>query len=624
MDHTIDRFPKLQRRISLLVAGHRAARLGNRGDAALARLDAVIARFTDAGLAASLFAGALYDQDTPLRVTALTGSCDGVDAHVRAMKNVPGLTVQLIEAAAPDAVSQGPLAGVHFACPAAVLETDDAAHGLRDEYALLHADVLVAVWDGEAPQGRSGGVVRMIQHAIEVGTPVLWIDLDGQLRELDTSRIDGSNRFHAAHAVFRHRQVDGGRMFTAPLDDPLTPTIRQWLNPIGDDSGAQDREEGARTLAAYAGETAGPRRIERRAGLVDRVCSALVLLDGGKLAKAFRSDPTGHWDATPANMALPAGLRERLAWSDVRANIAAGRHRSRIWLLYLLSAFAVLAAVAGTLHVGVGHEGWQAFVWPALEAVALTSIIVLVRGAHHSRWHARWLGQRLMAEQLRYLALTRPFLGVTKFFALPPFGYDTARGRTVLQHAEAWLLRRALIVQGVTGHEDGYSLDRVDQAMLARSLQAMIDDDDIGQIRYHHGKTKDMRALHHAMHNAARTLFALSLAAVAYHIVGGLAHWPHYGWLLFATAFCPAMAAALHGIQTKLEFERTESLSHRTAAELATMSAVVARSLETPQADAWQQTLYLRAAALRTAHVMSDEAQAWRELIAAQDTGLPA
>jgi hypothetical protein len=54
------------------------------------------------------------------------------------------------------------------------------------------------------------------------------------------------------------------------------------------------------------------------------------------------------------------------------------------------------------------------------------------------------------------------------------------------------------------------------------------------------------------------------------------------------------------------------------------MRAVLARSLEEAQEDPWQRTLYLRAEALRTAQVMSDEAQAWRELIAVQDAGLPA
>jgi hypothetical protein len=113
-------------------------------------------------------------------------------------------------------------------------------------------------------------------------------------------------------------------VFSAPLSDPLTPTIRQWFDPIADRDAAADPADDGATLASYVRETAG---------LIDRICSALLLLDATKLAEAFKSDPTEHWDDTPEEIALPAALRERLAWSDVRSNVAAGRHRSRIWLL---------------------------------------------------------------------------------------------------------------------------------------------------------------------------------------------------------------------------------------------------------------------------------------------------
>lgn len=625
MNPTPQTFPKLARVLSVLVAGHRDQRLAGRGAAALARLDAVLARFADvrtSALAQQLFGAALYDQAAP-QVRVLTGDCDGVDAHARRAASRLGLPLRVVSAAGTAGL-EAQAGNVHFGCPDEILAQDDAVHGMRDELALLHADVLVAVWDGAPAVGKQGGVVRLIQRAVQVGTPVLWIDLQGEVRELDHTRIDGRAHFQLSNAVFGHALASSAGIFGAPLSDPLTPALRQWLDPLhaGPDGDAPARQASA-TLAMYANDKAGPAWSERRAGLIDGVCSALFLRDGRMLVKALKGGATAHWSGIPANMALPEPLRDRLAWTDVRANIAAGRHRSRIWLLYLLSAFAVLAAVAGALHIGVDHHGWQGLVWPCAEAAALLAILLLVRGAHTQRWHARWLGQRLMAEQLRNLALTQRFLGLSPFFSLPPFTRDAKSGARVLQHVEAWLLRRSLIAAGLPEDDKPYDLHQVDQPALAASLGELIGGAG-GQVAHHRNKAHRMHALHHTMHNTARVLFGLSLLAVAYHLVAFFFHWPHYPWLLFATAFFPAFAAALHGIQTKLEIERIGSLSHRTGAELSTMLTVVQGFADVPHASPWQRTVYLRAAALRAAYVMSDEAQAWRDLIAVQDSELPA
>ncbi|MGJ7917753.1 hypothetical protein ACI48D_20025 [Massilia sp. LXY-6] len=624
---TPEEFPKLARIVSVLVAGHREARLAGAGGQALACLDQVLARFAaarDVALADQLFGPDLYDR-APAQVCVLTGDCDGVDAHARLAAHRLGLPMQVVSAAQPADIAAHAAVSVHFGCPDDILSQDDSAHGMRDELALLHADVLVAVWDGAAPVGNNGGVVRLIQRAIQVGTPVLWIDLQGRLRELDYTRVDGRSRFQLTNAVFEHALANDAGIFSAPIGDPLTPTIRQWLDPlqVSQRSGAPASQATA-TLAMYAKDKARPRWWERRAGLIDGVCCALLLRDGRRLAKAFQADATDHWSSTPDNMALPEPLRARLAWTDVRANIAAGRHRSRIWLLYLLSAFAVLAAVAGALHLGVAHHGWQSFVWPGAEAAVLLAILALVRGAQTNRWHARWLGQRLMAEQLRNLALTRPFLGLSPFFAMAPFVPDARSGALMLQHVEAWLLRRALIVAGLPNEDKHYDLHQVDQTALAGSLAELIGDGKGGQIAHHRDKVHRMHALHHTMHNAARVLFGLSLLAVVYHLVAPWFHGPEYPSLLFATAFFPAFAAALHGIQTKLEIERIGSLSHRVESELSTMLTVINGFAAVPHTTPWQRTMYLRAAALQAAYVMSDEAQAWRELIAVQDSELPA
>lgn len=627
MDNTPEKFPELARVASVLVAGHREQRLNGRGDKALATLDRVLARFAEVGrvaLADQLFGRELYEGG-PATVRILTGDCDGVDARARAAAQRLGLALHVVSAAAPVAEVIPAAMSIHFGCPGDILERDGSAHGMRDELALLHADVLVAVWDGAPAMGNAGGVVRLIQRAIQAGTPVLWIDLDGALRELDYTRIDGRSRFQLANAVFQDVQAYDTGVFGEPIDDPLTPHLRQWLDPLKT-AARDDRkpDQAVDTLKMYAHDKAGFHWWERWAGFVDAVFSAVVLFPGGELAKAFNMDATRPYFDSQPGMTLPEPLRARMAWTDVRANVAAGRHRSRIWLLYLLSAFAVFAAVAGALHLAVEHEGWQSFVWPGIEAVVLGTILVLVLGARKKRWHARWLGQRLMTEQLRNLAMTRPFLGLAPFFALPPFAPGERAGTLALRNVEAWLLRRALIVEGVPGENGRYHLHGIDQARLAQSLGALVGSEKSGQIGHHHKKAHHMEHLKHRMHIIAIILFGASLAAVAYHLIAPWWDLPEVEALLFATAFLPALAASLHGIQTKLEFERLQAQSLRTGAELGVMRTVIDGFGHVPHPDTWQRTLYLRAAALQAAHVMSDEVQAWRDLIAVQDSGLPA
>lgn len=625
--HTPKEFPKLARVVSVLVAGHRKQRLDGHGDAALGRLDQVLARFAEVGTAAladQVFGPELYDR-RPARVRVVTGDCDGVDERARATALRMGVALQMVSAAAPAATAVQGTTAVHFGCPDDLLAHDSTVHGMRDELALLHADVLVAVWDGAPARGSNGGVVRLIQRALQAGTPVLWIDLGGVLRELDYTRIDGRGRFQLTNAVFQDVQANDAGAFGAPIDDPLTPTVRQWLDPLlaGHPRGGKS-VHAIDTLAMYAHDRAAPHRQERWAGFVDAVCCALVLRRSDKLIGAFSMDATAHWVDAQEGITLPEQLRQRMAWTDVRANVAAGRHRSRIWLLYLLSAFAVLAAVAGALHMGVEHEGWQSFAWPGIEAAILLAILVLVLGARTRRWHARWLGQRLMAEQLRNLALTRPFLGLAPFFALPPFARDAHSGALTLQNVEAWLLRRALIVEGLPETDGRYDLHGIDQQKLAQSIGRLVGSKEQGQIKHHRDKAHRMHTLHHTMHNFSSILFALSLLAVAYHLIAPWLDAPELEPLLFATAFFPALAASLHGIQTKLEIERLAARSAQTETELTTMGTVIDAFDSMPHPDPWQRTLYLRAAALQAAHVMSDEAQSWRDLIAVQDSGLPA
>ncbi len=63
------------------------------------------------------------------------------------------------------------------------------AYGLRDEIALAFSDVLIAVWDGNAAQGITGGTVRLIRDALLQRKPVIWINTDGSIKYSQPDRF---------------------------------------------------------------------------------------------------------------------------------------------------------------------------------------------------------------------------------------------------------------------------------------------------------------------------------------------------------------------------------------------------------------------------------------------------
>lgn len=613
-------FPKLARSINILVAGHQEARLAGQGAAARRRLEQLLERFgayRDAGQARDLFGDTLYAQGDGV-VRLITGHCDGVDAWARALGERLALPVSVVDGAAPGA--GGLAAGaIHFGCPADILTGDDPVHALRDEFALLHADLLLAVWDGKAARGQRGGVVRMIQHAVQVGVPVLWIDLQGQLRELDYTRVDDTTRFQLAHVDLRAVAADAIGVFGAAVDDPVVPSLRRWLDPLKVAGEEKSETDELAMLRLYAQEGAGLSLMERFVGLSDRVLTAAFWKNRTKLRAAFSKKPLEAYLDLPQSVTPPASLEARLRWSDVRAIVAAGQHRGGVWLMYLLASMAVFAAIAGSLYLGVEHEGWSSLFWPVCEGVILVTILWMLRQTRNEQWHPRWLGQRQIAEQLRYLLMTRPVLGLTGFFSLPPLRYDPQDKKVRLVHPEAWLVRRTLIAEGLPHGAGGYDLHSSTEGacVIANHL---ID----AQVDYHEDNVDKLKTIHHTMHGTARVLFILALLSVLAHLLAPLIgqHAPAY--LLFATAFFPSLAAALHGIQTKLEMARVHAQSHATLDRLNALSKVIAQHASVPHANPWQQTLYLRSAILSAASIMSDEAQSWNALIAQQDAELPA
>ncbi|WP_028216607.1 hypothetical protein [Paraburkholderia oxyphila] len=630
------RFPRLPRAISLFVAGHRWDRLKQHPGYDLGKgpafrsLDRVLRQFSDIreqppDAADALFPGGLYCPGRPT-IRLVTGQADGVDEYAIAEAARLGLPVDLV---VPDYLQAGgeryAQRSVALGCPQGKLQTDDEPYAMRDELALSYADVLIAVWDGGGPRGTAGGVVRLIRRAVEAGLPILWIDMAGAVHTIADDLV-------SAFCLYELHQPDPKGELLRSLFKPwdlengvLIESLRRRLNPLDHSLVRRNRE--TKMLARYASERRGPAFFEARTGFSNECMSALFRMDGHALVDSllklvFGADAVrvqdvlgdGHADEAPGKSEPAAldGLQERFEWSDARATCAAGKHRSGIWQLYGFSAAAVVASVWGMLFSRGESNG------PIVEIALVISIMFVLWRARHNGWHRLWHGHRFVAEQIRCLRMLRPFLAIPQPFHEPLFWHVTSSHRGhQLRNAELWLLQRALGADGLPASYCGYELASADRRQLAADLHREVN----GQIEFHERTYEDATRLHEVMHESATILFIAAAVSTAFRLIlkGDQSH-----VLELISASCPALAAALHGVMTKLEIGRVAMQSSSVYARLAVLESVVVGAKESIAPADWISMERLRTDAIEVASLLSQENIRWRELISYQVAEIPA
>jgi hypothetical protein len=651
---TQERFPLLPRSISVLVSGHRNKRRlplfsGNGLGRAFATLDCVLSKFKriaeNGAQADDSFPSELYCCG-PTTVRILTGQADRVDQHVIKKAHELGLPVDLIvpgelqttSADHPDHPDH-PERSVAFGCPHSVLEADNAAFATRDEFALSYADILVAVWDGDTPLGAPGGVVWLIQRAVAMGLPVLWIDLHGAVRTIADYRVTELWLHQLKRPVLEEGLLRGLFEDYDIKKGVLTDALRRRLNPLDhlvSDSLQKD------ILRSYAEEERAPSWIEDRVGWFEQFMTAIFRVRACDFVNSLSRLVLGMRICKPryeAREAPPWGpLAARFEWSDARANIAGRRHGSGTWLLYMLSSAAVFASVAGMINFDLSWSFWFGQCagvwtkrWPWAELALIGVILYSFARAGHLHWHRLWLGHRFVAEQIRYLRMLEPFLAIPAPFTEPLFTYR--HDRYYLRSAELWLLQRSLSAGGLPSRYVAYQLASESVPERGRRLEEDVEE----QFGFHSKKHEHAHTLHKRMEHFAFILFCLALVCTFAHI--GLEHWaetlpadaPRFKsflkevvrWLPLFSASLPALGAALHGVMTKLEFGRISEQSNKVHASLDIMLRGVRFSMTKPEAKGWKPMSDLRDDARDIARLLADENVQWRDLIQYQRAELP-
>ncbi len=631
----------LRTTFNLLISGHTSERLGADKARVLERLNEVLDAIRET-----------FSSRADRRLRVWTGLSEGTDDAAIEWARRNSVSLYCVAASAsslPEGFDQHHARVIAITGQATEDDRDPLWVQASDEYKLSMADAVVVVWDGDKARSASGGAVRILAEALRRRVPVLWIDLQGQCR---------------LSAPFDPEVSSPIRL---DLVDPLVPqTLEPLFNPPWPDfEGKPQRlEQQLKPLLSTTefarmsdllGEKDDPGKDPKLAGFWHMGFFRLLNPMERRWKVRWRETVGAYRGDEKQKFVRGSGLDEQSFWTrmfdpiDRAAKHAANRYRDGIVLSHLLSSMAVLGAVAGT----IGWLGLDDWAWALVELVALLAIGVIVRrGNARGRQAIRdlFLRTRRAAEALRLSALLYPFLA-----SLPELHRGlwqvadegkSGKRQIVLSRPADWLALQALRdaeppspephLQANTSAENKqtpqpYILSEQQEA-LTKHLTLFIDD----QVDYHEGNAKKYETTHHRLHRLTQSVYYLVLAVVVAHVlelgIEGLWHdehnlltsfahvWAEQHWLILITAFFPALAGALHGILSTLEFQRIAKASDQTALKLEQIKASLERTKERTD----KTLINLRAHALLTAQVAFAEHDSWSNLMAAQNLSIPA
>jgi hypothetical protein len=474
----------------------------------------------------------------------------------------------------------------------------------RDEIALCMSDCVVLAGSGIKPSVIASSEVKIMRNAALAMKPVLWVGSSGAVFRLNRAVLTPAVRLR--------------------LSSPMA-SLEELLNAFEADPELRSLDEMVSSLLSACNETrsAGAASSQRRTG---RIHSFILSLASGSIVSAFR----GLFTSTNTAYRGPAFsdgyaateddvLAEAFDQADIEANLSAGKHRDATWAVYGCSSLAVFSAVAGAIHLST----MPTWIWAVIEGVALAAIIIVLRIARGAKvaWHAKWLRHRYIAEQLRYIRMGLPILALPKSLMSSAWGVASGADRSselVLLHPELLFVQHTVARNGLPVDFSGMSrwvaANPEGLDILRNYVVKVIED----QITYHTNSAEIYHRVHHGLHLFAMLLFGGALLAVGAHLLG-----LHAKWLLFLTAFSPALAAALHGVSTKLEIARLGDQSRATKDSLLDLKDAL-QGLSFEKQDTWALWLQLRKLAQDAAHSMADENSNWKKLVSQQEPELPA
>ena len=321
--------------------------------------------------------------------------------------------------------------------------------------------------------------------------------------------------------------------------------------------------------------------------------------------------PDGWAKLNPDRAARDEGapIAAEFARLDRSALFGSRMHRDAIWIAFTLGAFAVFCAIAGAVvlfgpasgllagliggaHAATVAEHVAEGVWAGLELLLLVGVVLIIVALQATHLLDRWIACRYGAEQLRIARMCLPLTIVPPILSHP----DDQPKSEEYQRALAEVIR-AVRDQGLP--DIGCELQ---PKAAVEWLDLIVHD----QTKYHHDNHRKLHSAEKRFKLIIAGLLFIAIGAVLFHLF-----FCESRYLLFLTAFSPALAAALDGAVTRLGFIHRIELSRDSERRL---GALHWQLRETANLT-WHE---IRQIAASAASSMATEATTWHSLVRRQ------
>jgi hypothetical protein len=432
------------------------------------------------------------------------------------------------------------------------------------------SDLIVAAWDGKS-HFFVGGTGHTVAAALELGAPVLWIDVDAP----EDWRILRTPESLTSLAMSAPAVAERDAALKAIVCAALSPDANGagHAKGHGKTRGGQPASEGVATMARERWHARSNtlwhayRRIEALFGgdkkrspfraLTARyeTPDAIAVGSGAEVLAAANALP----GADPTfSQRLEQSVLRRFAWADGISSHLSDVYRGGMVANFVLSALAIVIGIAYLPFATADEKGYFA----AIEFLMLAGIITITTLGQRRRWHGRWFETRRVAEYFRHAPLLLT-LGVARAPGRWPRGTETSWPE--------WYARQGL-------REVGLPAIVVTRPYLRAALQTLLDDHVLRQRDYHHAKAQRLTTVHHNLDKLSEALFILAVISVAlflgltgFALLADDVHelvYPTTKTFTFLGVLLPTFGASIAGIRYFGDFERFAAISEVTAEKL--------------------------------------------------------
>ncbi|MFY9826982.1 MAG: hypothetical protein WAM82_36860 [Thermoanaerobaculia bacterium] len=402
----------------------------------------------------------------------------------------------------------------------------DEAYLMAGRTVLRQCDVLIAIWDQARAFG-IGGTGQIVQEAIVLGLPVVWVDPQSKHKPAlweSTQRENPGTRKHISLLRKRLKNI---------LQFPSAPHERSAL---------------CRFLAE--------KQPSRSLGFFFKVFCKLWVWNWLRPTLKVRNYYTTarrQWEETwkilsltelkdmaesKATRPLETGYLEPFAWADGLADFYANKYRSSFVIVYILGALAIMYAFLASRSVGR-----EAFAFSTIELLLILAILGITFWGRSRLWHQRWMDYRALAEQLRQMQFLSLLGRVTSSL------YVQARlklGDPTNKWFD-WYFR-------AFSRQTGMIQARLDGAYL-ESYQEVLDGAIQSQLKYHGMNSENYDKLSRRLRRTTHVFFFFTLVFCSLHLAAHGQEQSLPPLLAFGTIVFPAFAGALGAVLHSGEFE---------------------------------------------------------------------